>query len=265
MFARHGMASAGTLRHRADVVPSRWFLLVFGVIMLFHFRLKRHRVPVVTGFRGTKISLQKWVSLRVYLCRCSRIESYMLHKEQTNSFFNAWRAGFEKRASGASHRLSRRWNAGDPTIWKLVRRKCFPRFWNIGPENRLLLFQAPGDSQLRDSVAWMRICRWFNRVFFFAIAILYIFQFNHLSSFSHSKFSETFAIISFTEMCINFLIFVKETEITLKSSSIFWFSMIKLMCKWNTNINIINESPISCLYKVIYDLAYFLMTFLVFL
>lgn len=46
-----------------------------------------------------KISLQNWFSLRVYLRRFPRIECYTLHKEQTNSFFNAPLAGFQKRAS----------------------------------------------------------------------------------------------------------------------------------------------------------------------
>lgn len=89
--------------------------------------------PATAAVAGKKLIFVTCLSSPLF----PRIESCTLHKEQTNSFFNAARgaAGFEKRAPRPPPglRLSLRRNAGDSTAWKPVRRKCFPRFGNTRP------------------------------------------------------------------------------------------------------------------------------------
>lgn len=140
-----------------DTSPSWRFLKIFVVIIFPLLWSKRHHTAAAAAAVAARENFPSKNWFRVYLRRCSSIESYTLHKEQTNSFFNAARTGFRKRAGRAAPGLRRRWNAGDSTVWKLVRRKCFPRLGNIGPEKRLRLFQrAPlqlAESR-RDSAAY---------------------------------------------------------------------------------------------------------------
>lgn len=75
--------------------PTSLALQFLKILLSLFFHCSDRNVAVLLLLPLGKISLQNWFSLRVYLRRCPRIESYTLHKEQTNSFFNAPLAGFQ--------------------------------------------------------------------------------------------------------------------------------------------------------------------------
>ena len=145
----------------ADTSPSWRFKKIFLPSLFFH--CSGQNVTILPP----PLPLPLWENfppkidfvLCVYLRRCSSIESYTLHKEQTNSFFNAPRTDFRKRTSrlaGASAIATMKCGRFDGM--ETCSSEMFSTFWKHRPGEEITFISTSTTSTCSDAIQLHVVC-----------------------------------------------------------------------------------------------------------